>query len=219
MSDSELAPALDTSDFDSWNLEPQVLGWLESHCAKGAKILELGSGKSTRELSRFFKVIAIEEAADRCIYEKAQYVVAPFTNGWYHEHTIAPFLAEAFDAIIVDGPYAASAGRTAARLGFVRYVSRLKGTPHIIVDDLQRPFDFANFWIIWWHKRTKVEFFVAKGKYCAVISGTSHATMGNFIANIPIVCQLSASCLKLLFKNFSLYFKDGMEMFRGNRNR
>lgn len=161
----------DFSDFDGWNLPPDSTNWLIRNLRPGARVLELGSGKSTGELKRFFSVTAIEENPDYTKYEGVHYVLAPFKDGWYDSSIVCPILSDnCFDAVIIDGPFA-GLSRIGCRLPLLRFFHMLRGTPHLIVDDIDRLPDLVLFFCLALRKRTKLEIFFRRRKACAVIDG------------------------------------------------
>lgn len=130
-----------TSDFNGWNLPPAVMQYLVQNVAHSSKILELGSGKSTRELSKFFDVTAIEEdLAVVGVESRARYLHAPVDKGYYEKSVLRKALEDnEYDAIIIDGPKAFPGFRKRfIRLGFIGLFNFVRGNPLIVIDDVQR---------------------------------------------------------------------------------
>lgn len=186
---------LHMDDFDDWNLPKGAVAWIVAHCKQGSKILEFGSGRSTRELRRLYDVTAVEENDSVERYEGVSYAVAPIKDEWYDPTCIEPILSQRYEAVIIDGPFAGERSVCRRRLGFLKYHHLLPGSPHIIVDDIHRPYDFLNLVLLWIKVRRNVFFIFSGSKACAVLHGNEPFTVTSLIRNIPASVQL----LKLLY--------------------
>lgn len=203
-----MAESCDFSDFDGWNLPPESIAWLIQNLPSGSRILELGAGKSTRELTRFFSVTAIEENPDYTRYEGVHYVLAPFKDGWYDSSIVCPILADnCFDAVIIDGPFA-GLSRIGCRLRLLRFFHMLRGTPHLIVDDIERLPDLILFFCLALRKRTKLKIFFSGRKACAVIDGVKSMQPSDLLNALPHFVKLFRVCAVRTFKSvFRLLFR------------
>lgn len=91
-------------DFKKFNLSPKVIIWIYENFKAGSTILELGSGKSSRELAKIYKVYSIEHNQKYCIYGGVNYIYAPIKKGWYDTNILKTQLPDKYDLIIIDGP-------------------------------------------------------------------------------------------------------------------
>lgn len=133
-----------TEDFDSWNLSPELLEHVVTVLPPGAHILELGSGKSTRELAKFFRITAVEDNPE---YAKAPNVVfvARGESGFYDAKLFADIVSSAaYDMVVVDGPSTFPHYRN-CRLEFANFIKLLKGNPYLVIDDIHRKTEFLLF--------------------------------------------------------------------------
>jgi hypothetical protein len=111
---------------------------------EGSILLELGSGNTTQELKKYFKVYSIEHDSNWIPkwWDKSEgandYIYAPIKDGWYDVEKIKDKLPEKYDAILIDGP----PGNTPAggRMGFynnIELFTLINDIP-IIIDDVHR---------------------------------------------------------------------------------
>jgi O-antigen biosynthesis protein len=169
-----------TEDFSEGNLSPSVLQWLIANVKHGEQILEFGSGKSSRELAKFFDVTSIEHNVDYAdySYSNVKYVIAPLENGTYSNQIIRPVLDHQYSVVILDGPPAYQWENRFSRLGFLKTKNSLAGNPILVIDDAQR---VGEFYIVLKTglMNKQLRLFCWSGKACVIlIPGGSNAFFG-----------------------------------------
>lgn len=96
----------DSDRFGGWSIDQAVFGWILSNLRVGSSILELGSGWATGELSRYYKMISIEEHDTWLNKYPSSYIYAHSLNGWYDRESIKSELPKfSYDLILIDGPH------------------------------------------------------------------------------------------------------------------
>jgi len=163
------ATALEVTDFTSSNIPADVLRWLVGNVPRGSKVLELGGGKSTRELLKCFAVTTIDHDPTFVEGVGAALVQAALADGYYEGAKLEEVLREAYDVVIIDGPPAWERSQRKRRLGFQRWLGRLGNRPVIVVDDVNRPWDFVNCALIVARTGRSPLLFRDRHKLCAVI--------------------------------------------------
>ena len=122
--------------FDEWSISPELFSWIRANLPKGKTILELGSGRGTVELLKYYNVYSVEHNPDWIGYaKKGNYIYAPIVEydkcRWYDISKL--ILPEDYDLILVDGP-TGSIGRE----GFLINRHLFNLNVPIIIDDVQR---------------------------------------------------------------------------------
>ncbi|MBX9686069.1 MAG: hypothetical protein K2X27_05175 [Candidatus Obscuribacterales bacterium] len=118
---------------------------------------------------------AVEENPDFIAFEGVNYVLAPVLGDYYDRTALGDvFESREYEVVIVDGPFAGTKERRKFRMGFQKYFPDLKGEPIIVVDDIDRPWDFLNFCCLWLKRRNRVYYFFSGSKACALISRSKH---------------------------------------------
>lgn len=163
------APRLEAADFTTLNLPAEVLRWLVGNVPKASRVLELGGGKSTRELLKCFEVTTIDHDPTFVEGTGARLVQAALADGYYERAKLEEVLREPYDVVIVDGPPAWEHSQRRRRLGFQRWLGRLDNRPIIVVDDVHRPWDFVNCALIVARTGRSPLIFRDRHKLCAVI--------------------------------------------------
>ncbi|MBI1858595.1 MAG: glycosyltransferase family 2 protein [Candidatus Melainabacteria bacterium] len=124
------------SDFTHMNLSPKIILWIYQNFKKGSVILELGSGKSTRELSKAFKLYSVEHNKKYLNLYNSDYIYAPIKNGWYDVEILKNELPANYDILLVDGP----PGRNIFSPGRIKFVDNLE----LFFKDVIMIFDDVN---------------------------------------------------------------------------
>lgn len=196
------------NDFDSWNLPPQVIVWLVNNLPEGSAILELGSGKSSRELSRCFKLVSIEEDVHVEQLAQVEYIFAPISNCYYAPDAVMTALSgRRYDAVIVDGPKAYLPGRSSIRLGFLNYVEHIHKDSLIVIDDVQRLAELCLFLrLLWRRPNFRLFFWLDKA---TIILSPGPVDLKRFIRNsarvllglVPIVAVHTLNSLRAFLRN------------------
>ncbi len=114
----------------------------------GKTILELGSGYTTGELSKYYTVYSIENDIEWIHKYNSTYIYAPIKfydddfvapniinqKGWYDPNIVKGSLPKKYDLILVDGPNGVWFGRG----GFYKYLNWFSIEVPIIFDDINR---------------------------------------------------------------------------------
>ena len=127
---------------EGWMMPKAAIDWIEQHVAKGAKILEFGSGDGSEGLARQYNLYSIEHDTEYLGKTKSRYVHAPIVEnktstqygekGWY-DHTLFDQIPQSFELIIVDGP----PGRI-GRMGLLEHLNLMPTWTYMLVDDTDR---------------------------------------------------------------------------------
>jgi hypothetical protein len=171
---------VNTEDFDVGSIVPSALQWLVENVSHGERILEFGSGKSSRELGEFFDVTSVEDNADYADYSyPVKYVIAPIENGTYSLSIVRSVLRDSYAVVILDGPPAWEWHKRFARLGFLKLIDSIVGDPVFVIDDVQRIGEFIVALRLGMLNR-KLILFCWKEKACAVLMPTPSLTVFNW---------------------------------------
>jgi hypothetical protein len=121
-----------------WSINIEAINFLLSLSKENKTILELGSGRSTEILSKFFTVTSIEESSEWANKYDAEYIHAPIKNDWYDVDVLkeANLSDRNFDIIIIDGPAYGKRMKILENLDLFNLKDTL-----IIVDDIERKED------------------------------------------------------------------------------
>jgi len=160
---------LESADFTSLHIPADVLRWITRNVPMGATVLEFGGGKSTRELSKWFAVTTIDHDLTFVEGNGATLIQAALVDGYYERAKLEEVLRKQYDVVIVDGPPAWERSETKRRLGFQRWLGRLDNRPVIVVDDVNRPWDYLNLALILVRTGRSPLIFRCKHKLCAVV--------------------------------------------------
>jgi len=88
-----------------WSMDKEMYNWIRRNIPRGSTILELGSGKSTIDLVKDYRVYSVEHDKEWLnLTDKARYIYAPIKDGWYDTDILKKELPSKYDLIIVDGP-------------------------------------------------------------------------------------------------------------------
>jgi len=128
-------------DFGAWSLGLKLRRLLYSVLPEKSTLLELGSGKGTQELAKYYNIISIEDneywlsQCDTCC------IHAPIRNGWYDPVVIRDELSGIdYDAILIDGPTGEG-----ARNGFVDFAYLFNLDGWVFIDDVNRAKDWELY--------------------------------------------------------------------------
>ena len=108
----------------------------------GSNILELGSGLSTKYLSKFYHLYSIEHDQRYVYLYKSRYIYAPVKNGWYDIMEVAKGTADidGYDFLLIDGPTG-----NYDRSKFIENLGLFDLNAMIGVDDLHRKNEMYMF--------------------------------------------------------------------------
>jgi hypothetical protein len=126
------------------SLSPQLLMAIMKNVPEGAILLELGSGRMTEFLNRFYTVWSIEHDEAYLNKYHDRYIHAPLVDyfggvkypectTWYDPEVLKAQLPKDYDAILVDGPPGGG-----GRGGFDTYFDLFKQDVPLFFDDVQR---------------------------------------------------------------------------------
>lgn len=169
LSNATAVSGLETADFSARNIPPEVLTWIVNNTRQGSKVLEFGGGKSTRELSKFFAVTTIEHDLTFIAGKGSRCIRAELLDGYYEPMKLEEALREQYEVVIVDGPPAWRRSEAKCRLGFQKWLGRLGNCPVIVVDDVNRPWDYVNLALVLIRTGRSPLIFGYEHKLCAVI--------------------------------------------------
>lgn len=91
--------------FGGWGIDWEIFQWIISHLPKGSTILELGSGKASAELNRYYNLYSVEHAQHYIGMYETNYIYAsypdtpPNEKSWYGN-----FDMPKYDLLLIDGP-------------------------------------------------------------------------------------------------------------------
>jgi hypothetical protein len=93
------------NNLDNWSMSIEGFNWILENITKGSKILEIGAGKGTIELNRFYNVTTVENDK-RWVgsVEGVEYIYAPLDPKWYKIENLKNKLPKKYDLLIIDGP-------------------------------------------------------------------------------------------------------------------
>ena len=144
-------------DTEEWGLDgssipKSLLKFMLDRVEINSKVLELGSGKGTEKLAKYFKMTSIEHSAKYLNMYDSDYIYAPLKkmdlpefpeeNYWYDPFFIKDKLETLdYSFILVDGPIG---GENGGRSGFYYNYNLFKRVP-LIIDDLHRPAERRMF--------------------------------------------------------------------------
>ncbi|MGA9530289.1 MAG: hypothetical protein WBQ73_00170 [Candidatus Babeliales bacterium] len=90
--------------FGQWTIPKELFDYVRTSVPEGATIVELGSGWSSEELSKYYSVYSVEHDPVWMNRYKTQYIYAPLKNGWYDSEQLKRHLPSSYEVLIVDGP-------------------------------------------------------------------------------------------------------------------
>jgi hypothetical protein len=127
-----------------WMLSEEALKWITDNIPFNSIIVELGSGFSTKILSRDYKIFSVEEDLKWVGFEPdSTYIYSPLkkypndiptSTGWY-EDSLFNFLPKKYDFLIVDGPKKQNRGN------FINFCELFDRTVPFLIDDTDRAID------------------------------------------------------------------------------
>lgn len=124
------------NNLGGWSICDKMFEWILENIPEESTILELGSGRGTIELARYYKVISIENDKKWVgVSKKSEYIHAPLVDGWYDVSKLEKHLPKEYDLLIIDGPIGES------RKHFLKHYSLFKTDIPIIIDDTNRKED------------------------------------------------------------------------------
>ena len=127
--------------FGGWSIDLELFNWMKSNISEDSTILEFGSGNSTSELVKIWKVISIEEDINWINRFHENYIYAPLVDKWYDFNKIKNSLDVDIDVILIDGP---AYGERIFFLDHIDYF--LNKNPKVLIfDDTEREKDFELF--------------------------------------------------------------------------
>ena len=149
------------SGFGGWSMTEICFNYIREILPSGKTILELGSGWTTGELAKHYKMYSIESESNWIERYDSIYIHAPIKiygteswwddkpfkapedishedgtdkqKGWFNPEIVKNNLPEHYDLIIVDGP-----NGIYGRGGFYKYLDWFKTDVPIVIDDVNR---------------------------------------------------------------------------------
>jgi hypothetical protein len=129
--------------FGRWNIEEDTFLFIRKILPEGDTILELGSGETTGELAKFYKMYSIEQNSRFLNRYNSTYIYAPIKphkpvegygekNTWYNARIIEKELKRInYDLLLIDGP-------SGPRVGLLKYWNLFKQNVPVVFDDMSR---------------------------------------------------------------------------------
>ncbi len=156
------------TNFGGWSLDEEVYSWVLENIPKGSTILELGSGNSTQEFCKYYKMYSVEHNEKWLHKSNSTYIHAPIKEyssyKWYDIEVLKEKLPTEYSLLIVDGPPG-----SIGRMGFLHNYNLFRDDVHIVVDDVSRSEEQSISKILQvQHKKEKI-FSYIKGKKSAHI--------------------------------------------------
>lgn len=137
-----------SNGFGVWSVDVELFDCIRKLVPIGGTILELGSGFTTGELSKYYKMISIEHDKEYIGKYNSEYIYAPlkqhrghrhfaeFTT-WYDADAVRKGLeGKTYDLILIDGP----PGSNTVRPGMYRYRDLFNWNVPVIFDDSNNHF-------------------------------------------------------------------------------
>lgn len=146
---------VDKSVFGGTSIDYDCFLEIRKRLGEGKTLLELGSGRTTAELCKFYKVYSVEHNEKWCGLSESTYIHAPLTEyegleyKWYNVDVLKKELPKEYDLILVDGCKAGKK-RPTARHGFYHFLHlfNIKKDTVIIFDDVHRKADFRHMQLV-----------------------------------------------------------------------
>ena len=127
---------LNTANLNGWAISTELFEWMLQNIPKGSTILELGSGRGTKELVKHYTVYSVEHDSKWLnLVPQTNYIYAPLVDGWYNVDVLKEKLPEKYDVLLIDGPPAEK------RVNILKHLSLFNTDIPIIVDDTHRALD------------------------------------------------------------------------------
>jgi hypothetical protein len=127
---------INLDNLDGWSISVEMIKWILNNIPFNSVILELGSGKGTIELSKFYNVYTVEHN-EEWLYKsnRVKYIYAPLVDNWYDVEVLKQKLPKKYDLLIIDGPIQEK------RLNIMNNLNLFDFNGLIIVDDTNRDID------------------------------------------------------------------------------
>jgi hypothetical protein len=119
-----------------WSIEWKTFVYILSHLPFGSTILELGSGRGSEELSRYYDLHSVEHAEHYKGMYPTKYIFAPTKDkpvtceSWYDVDILALEMPK-YELLLIDGP------DHSTRKNILKYSHIFDWSKMVIVDDVQ----------------------------------------------------------------------------------
>lgn len=104
MNDYLKKKGVDLSNINGYSISEEAFVWLFENLEEGKTIFEIGAGKGTKELCKFWNVISVESEKKYMNISDAQYIHVPLKGGKYDYDVLRKHGVPDYDLLIVDGP-------------------------------------------------------------------------------------------------------------------
>jgi hypothetical protein len=125
-------------EFGHWSIDKELFLYIRSILPTGSTMVELGSGWTSGEFSKYYTVYSIEHNNRWIGVYNTNYIYAPIINSWYDTTAVQKFLPQHYDLILVDGPTG-----NIGRGGFLTNLHLFKTDVPIIFDDIDRAAEYT----------------------------------------------------------------------------
>lgn len=122
--------------FGGWSVDQELFMFIRSILPEGKTIIELGSGWTSGEFSKYYTVYSIEHNKNWINKYDTNYIYAPIKNKWFDPKPIQENLPAEYHLILVDGPPGTM------RKNFLHHLDLFNLNVPIIFDDVHRKPDF-----------------------------------------------------------------------------
>ncbi len=119
----------------------EVFDFIRSILSEGKVLLELGSGWSSSQFSKYYTVYSVEHNPRWLGKYNINYIYAPIKDKWYNPNILKEKLPQNYDLILVDGPPGYPGCRT-DRYGFYTHLELFKTNLPIVFDDVNRKTEY-----------------------------------------------------------------------------
>lgn len=131
--------SLFSNEWGGWSITQRLFNEIRAIVPEGGIILELGSGWTSSELSKYYTVYSVEHDEAWIGKYDTNYIYVPLSNGWYNRAILKKEIPLHYDLLLIDGPPGGLRGN------MVKHLDLFNFQVPMIFDDLGRTVDYALF--------------------------------------------------------------------------
>ena len=151
--------------FGHWSIPKALFDYILEVIPKGSTIVELGSGWTSGQLSKYYTVYSLENHPKWLYKYDTNYIAAPIIDRWYDVDIVRKNLPKNYSLILVDGP-TGSIGRE----GFLKNIDLFNlENVLIILDDVHRKAEYNLFVALAKHLNRRTEIRGGAGKRFGIL--------------------------------------------------
>lgn len=117
--------------FGGWSITKKTFDYILATLPKGSTLLEMGSGWSSGEFSKYYTVFSVENNPKWLNKFNTNYIHVPIKDHWYNVDILRKKLPDHYDFILVDGPTGGI-----GRMGFYTNLKIFNTNVPILFDDI-----------------------------------------------------------------------------------